>query len=43
MIKKTVYGFSTLFWSDWDANENGIMLYMSDDISANILATENAP
>ena len=38
-------GFSTPFWSDRDANEGRIMLYVREDIPANRLATKtkNAP
>ena len=36
-------GFSTPFQCDRDANGDGIRLYRSEDIPANLLATENAP
>ena len=35
--------FSTPYWSDRDANGGGIMLYVREDIPANLLASENAP
>ena len=36
-------GFSTPIRSDRDANGGGIMLYVREDIPANLLAIKNAP
>ena len=36
-------GFSTPIRSDRDANGVGIMLYVREDIPANLLAIKNAP
>ena len=36
-------GFSTPIRSDRDANGGGIMLYVGEDIPANLLAIKNAP
>ena len=38
----TIDGFSTPFWFDCDANVGRIMLYVREDIPANLLTTENA-
>ena len=38
-----INSFSTPFWSDRDANGGGILLYVREEIPANLLATENAP
>ena len=33
-------GFSTPYWLDRDSNGGGIMLYVREDISSNLLATD---
>ena len=38
----TIDGFSTPFWSDCDVNVGRIMLYVREDIPANLLTTGNA-
>ena len=35
-----IEGFSTPYRLDYDSNGGGIMLYISEDISSNLLATE---
>ena len=39
----SIDGISIPFWSDRDANEGGIMFYVTEDIPVNLLASENAP